>query len=238
MFTFPTITKAGRVLAGTTVSGLLLTMATATASATVSASATTAAGGQDWGAAAQFVSQINAARASAGRPRLSVSSALTSAAASWAATMARTGRLAHNPNLAGAVSGWKYLGENVGVGDTVASLESAFYGSSGHRSNMLDPDFTLVGVAVVHGGGRLWVAEEFIRPLGASAAHARPTSGRDPHPAARPRAPVATPAAKPSAQQLATLRQLNRAFAARHQGWAPSLSADALPYWTREVTAP
>lgn len=202
MFTFPTITKAGRVLAGTTVSGLLLTMTTATATA----SATTAAGGQDWGAAAQLVSQINAARASAGRPRLSVSSALTSAAASWAAT--------------------------------IASLESAFYGSSGHRSNMLDPDFTLVGVAVVHGGGRLWVAEEFMRPLAASAADARQTSGRDPHPAARPRAPVATPAAKPSAQQPATLRQLNRAFAARHQGWAPSLSADALPYWTREVTAP
>lgn len=229
MFTFPTITKAGRVLAVTTVCGLLVSTPVATAAAS--------AAGQDRGAAAQFIGQINAARASAGQPRLSVSSALTSAAASWAASMARSGRLAHNPNLAGSVSGWKYLGENVGVGDTVASLESAFYSSSGHRANMLDPDFTLVGVAVVHGGGRLWVAEEFMRPAGTASAQARRTSGRDGGSAGSPRAAVARPAYKPSAQELATLRQLNRAFAARHEGWAPSLPADALPYWTREVRA-
>jgi uncharacterized protein YkwD len=131
--------------------------------------------------AGQFIGQINSDRTANHRPRLTVSGPLMASAASWADAMARSNILAHNPHLATSVSGWKYLGENVGVGYSVASLESAFWASAPHRDNMLDPDYTQVGVAVVDVGGKLWVAEEFSRPLhatstvSASARAAHPT---------------------------------------------------------------
>jgi uncharacterized protein YkwD len=146
-------------------------LATAVAGALVGGSslaASASTGSQEPGMAAQFVARINSERAGSGRPALAVSSALTGAAERWAAAMARRNTLAHNPDLAGEVSGWHYLGENVGVGYSVSSLESAFWDSAEHRSNILDPHYTRVGVAVVDVGGKLWVAEEFEQPYGAS----------------------------------------------------------------------
>jgi hypothetical protein len=125
--------------------------------------------------AAQFVAKINSERAADHRPALSTSAALTSAAQGWAASMARRNSLSHNPNLAHEVSGWHYLGENVGVGYSVSSLESAFWGSAEHRSNILDAHYTRIGVAVVDVGGKLWVAEEFERPYGETSTPSRPT---------------------------------------------------------------
>lgn len=148
-------------------------LATAVAGALVGGSglaASAGTGSQEPGMAAQFVARINSERAGSGRAGLAVSSALTGAAERWAATMARQNTLAHNPDLAGEVSGWHYLGENVGVGYSVSSLESAFWNSAEHRSNILDPHYTRVGVAVVDVGGKLWVAEEFEQPYGESGA--------------------------------------------------------------------
>jgi uncharacterized protein YkwD len=95
------------------------------------ASAASSAAGQRPDLAAPFAFQINRARGAAGRPHLASSSTLTSVAAGWAAEMARTNVLAHNPHLAGSVSGWHFLGENVGVGYSAASLEGAFWGFAG-----------------------------------------------------------------------------------------------------------
>jgi uncharacterized protein YkwD len=143
--------------------GLTAALVGATA---LTASAST--GTQQPGMAAQFAAKINAERAANNRAGLAVSSALTGAAERWASTMASRNTLAHNPNLAGEVSGWRYLGENVGVGYSVSSLESAFWSSAEHRSNILDAHYTRIGVAVVDVGGKLWVAEEFELPYGAS----------------------------------------------------------------------
>jgi hypothetical protein len=115
--------------------------------------------------ASYFVNAINAQRAAHGRPRLAVSSEMTASAQRWASAMARSNTLAHNPRLASSVGNWKYLGENVGVGYSVSSLEAAFYASAHHRANMLDTDFTQIGVAVVVVKGKMWVAEEFRRPM-------------------------------------------------------------------------
>lgn len=138
-------------------------------------------GAQEPSMAGQFIGQINSERTANHRPRLTVTGQLMASAASWADAMARSNILAHNPRLATSVSGWKYLGENVGVGYSVSSLEAAFWASAPHRDNILDPDYTQVGVAVVDVGGKLWVAVEFSRPLrarsisSASARAARPT---------------------------------------------------------------
>jgi peptidoglycan hydrolase-like protein with peptidoglycan-binding domain len=127
------------------------------------------------GSAGYFVSAINAQRAAHGRARLAVSAEMTAAAQRWANAMARSNTLAHNPRLASSVGNWKYLGENVGVGYSAASLEGAFYASPHHRANMLDRDFTQIGVAVVVVNGKMWVAEEFRRPM-----HGASASGRAP----------------------------------------------------------
>jgi Cysteine-rich secretory protein family len=145
--------------------------------------------------ASAFVAQINGDRVSAGRPRLAISSALVSVASGWAEQMARSNVLAHNARLASAVHGWHYLGENVGVGYSTSSLEGAFWASPEHRSNMVDPDYTELGVAVVDVGGKLWVVEDFERPASAQPAATAHASG---HRAARPSTARSAPRPRPT----------------------------------------
>ena len=118
--------------------------------------------------AAYFISKINAQRVAHGRAKLAVDPAMMASAERWAKQMAKSNRLYHNPRLASSVSNWRYLGENVGVGYSNSSLEAAFYASTPHRDNMLDRDFTQIGVAVVVVHGKYWVAEEFRRPMHSS----------------------------------------------------------------------
>jgi uncharacterized protein YkwD len=233
MSTFPSDTtihttrevQVTRLLAAAGLTGLLV------AGSLTSGASAQAAGGQDWGAASQFIGQINGARAANHRPRLTISSTLTSVAAGWAASMARSNRLAHNPRLASSVHGWKYLGENVGVGDSVSQLEAAFWDSAGHRANMLDTDFTQVGVAVVSTGGRLWVAEEFMRPSGSSASSHGTSSS---HVASRASASGSSgrkgraETLRPTALEMAQSRLLQRIFAARHDSKTPNLDVQAV----------
>lgn len=113
-----------------------------------------------------FVSKINGARRSAGRPSLSVRSDLSSVAYRHSQRMARGNNLHHNPNLGSHVSNWQAVGENVGRGGDVASLHRAFMNSPSHRANILDRDYTEVGVGVVvDGNGIMWVTEVFRRPM-------------------------------------------------------------------------
>jgi uncharacterized protein YkwD len=115
--------------------------------------------------ASYFVNAINAQRVAHHRAKLKVSAEMTRAAQRWATSMAHSNQLAHNPKLASSVGNWRYLGENVGLGYSVSSLEAAFYASPHHRDNMLDSDYTEIGVAVVVVNGKMWVAEEFRRPM-------------------------------------------------------------------------
>jgi uncharacterized protein YkwD len=124
------------------------------------ATTTTSASG-----ASYFISAINAERVAHHKPRLAVSGDMMAAAQRWASQMARSNQLYHNPGLAHSVSNWRFLGENVGVGYSDSSLEAAFYASPEHRANMLDSDYTQIGVAVVIVNGKYWVAEEYRRPM-------------------------------------------------------------------------
>ena len=111
-----------------------------------------------------FVARVNAARHSAHRSTLRTTPQLTSVARAWARSLARGGTLAHNPRVTSQVRGWRYLGENVGVGDTTSSLHSAFMHSAPHRKNVLSTRYTTVGIGVAYGHGRMWVVEVFERP--------------------------------------------------------------------------
>ena len=128
--------------------------------------------------AATLVAKINASRAAHGLRPYAVRSDLNAVARAQALRMAARNSLFHNPNLTRDVHNWRWVGENVGYAPDALTVNAAFMASAGHRANILDRDFTEVGVGTVYSGGRLWVAEVFRQPLRASAtarvAHTHP----------------------------------------------------------------
>jgi peptidoglycan hydrolase-like protein with peptidoglycan-binding domain len=88
--------------------------------------------------------------------------------------MAATRSLQHNPALTREVRNWQSLGENVGDGPNLRDLATAFWNSSEHRRNILDPDFTQVGIAATIADHRIWIAVEFRDPLRSAAPASQP----------------------------------------------------------------
>ena len=114
------------------------------------------------GAAGSFVNKVNSARASSGKAPLEVYWDLTDDAKPQANRMASKQELYHTPNLGGVTTGWKTLGENVGVGPDVNGLFDAFMGSSAHRANILG-NYNYIGVGVkVDDNGIMWVSMIFM----------------------------------------------------------------------------
>ncbi|MFL6140157.1 MAG: CAP domain-containing protein [Frankiaceae bacterium] len=179
-----------RLLPGLTALGLL---AGALLAATTPAEGSTPA--------ARFVAAVNAARAGHGLPALRVATDMTAVAAAWAGQMAGAHDIAHDPQLRTAITGWRALGENVGMGPDVASISAAFMGSAPHRANILDPHYTDIGVgAAVGTDGTLYVVEDFRQPT-------RPaTTGPSPAPRATPATPALTTPRATSAPPAAAPR--------------------------------
>lgn len=136
------------------------TLAAAAAAAILLASAPTSASTSQ---ESDFVSRINAERSSRGLRTLTVKSDLTAVARDWSEQMARAGAISHDPNLASKVSGWTMLGDNVGKGPTVSSIQKAFMESPTHRDIILEGDFNQVGVGVYQSGSTLYVTQVFAR---------------------------------------------------------------------------
>ncbi len=108
---------------------------------------------------------MNAERAAIGLAPLSLHSDLNDDAALWSLYMFEVGDLSHNPSLAAVTTRWDSLGENVGVGPTIGSLQVAFMASAGHRGNILG-DYDSVGIAVVEENPtKLWVTVIFMKTL-------------------------------------------------------------------------
>jgi hypothetical protein len=114
-------------------------------------------------------SKINSARANHSRHQLTTRSDLVAVARGQARRMAARNTLYHNPALARQVHNFRWVGENVGYGPSVALVHSAFMASPGHKANILDRDYTEVGVGAVWANGRVWIAEVFRQPLHATA---------------------------------------------------------------------
>ncbi len=137
------------------------------------------ASASDPAAQADFVGRINALRASQGAGQLQLHPMLTAKAEAWAAHMAATGCLCHS-NLTDGISGsWSKLGENVGRGPNVASLQAAFTASPEHFANMVDKRFEWVGIGVAYGAGQMWVAEVFMDGAGPPAPSGTPIGNVD-----------------------------------------------------------
>lgn len=190
----------------------------------VSAARPAAATGTDSG---NFVSAVNASRAQSGLAPYTLRSDLSSVAYSWAKHMAASGTLSHNPDLANQVSNWTYLGENVGYGPDWRTIENALMKSPSHRANILDRDFTEIGVGVVVVDGRMWVTQVFRRPAKATTTTTKttsktstktttktvtkPTSKPATKPVAKPvTKPTSKPATRPTASPAPTAEDLLR----------------------------
>jgi len=112
---------------------------------------------------AAFVAKINDLRATKGLAGLQVNANLTTKARAWAAGMAAAGRIWHSTLSDGITADWQKLGENVGMGGSVAGLHAAFVASPHHYENLVDPAFTQVGIGIAMSGSTIFVAEEFMQ---------------------------------------------------------------------------
>ena len=141
-----------------------------------------------------FAAAIASERASRGLSGLATKGDLTTVARRHSTIMADANHLHHNPTLGSSVTGWQKVGENVGRGPSVGALHDAFMASPGHRRNILDPDWTEVGVGVVVRDGTIWVTVVFRRPLAP-----KPAPAPAPKPAPKPApAPAPAPAPEPA----------------------------------------
>ena len=151
-------------------------------------------------AAGDFLSRTNSLRASKGIAALGSDSRMVAIAQRWASHMSATQTLSHNTNLPNEIPpDWQKYGENVGTGPSVDAIQQAFVNSPHHYANLVDPDFAVVGIAVVTDSrGALWVVEDFL--LEASPPPPPPPPSSSPPP---PPAPSATSAPTPPATSAA-----------------------------------
>lgn len=165
---------------------------------------------------AQFVALLNQTRAKGGLAPLTVDPELTALARQWAQHQADDGHISHaNPISAGVTADWLKLGENVGTGGNVTAVMNAFIASPGHYANIMDPEFTKVGVGVVWVGNALYTTHRFMKlapvatpdPTPAPAEDAAPAPAEpDPAPAPEPAPPVAAARVAPTPTTTAAPR--------------------------------
>ncbi len=110
-----------------------------------------------------FRKKMNAEREARGLGKLSLDPELSKAARVHTNEMVKRDTLYHtsSTDLKNRVTNWIVLGENVGVGGTVASLHEAFMNSPAHRDNILYNTYKHVGVGVKKANGRMWVTVIF-----------------------------------------------------------------------------
>ena len=134
---------------------------------------------------------VNQHRASHGLGDLHQDPALQMVARRQAQRMVAAGYIYHNPSLAaeagGAVPNWLRVGENVGVGGDVPSVEDAFLNSPPHHAN-IDNQYSVIGLgAMAADDGRLYFTQNFAfqRAAEPAAAPAPPPAASGTRPAAR-----------------------------------------------------
>jgi len=187
----------------------------------------------DAGMESQFVTLINALRASKGLGTLSVDANLTQIGRGWSQQMANAGTISHNPNFPNEVtSDWQTLGENVGQGYTVQSLFDAFVASPHHYENLVEPSYTRIGIGVVvTSSGQIFTSHEFesLRSGGGSAPASAPSTTKATTPrASTPRTTAAPRVTTPRPATTSAPRAATTAPAATAPT-APAAPAAAAP---------
>src|SRR5277367_1769208 len=114
----------------------------------------------------------NQARAQAGLAPLKLDPGLSAAARQHSALMASQKQLSHDlpgePALPQRLAATSKLelsseAENVSLAPSVDDSHQGFMHSAHHRANLLDADFNLAGIGVVHTGHFVYVTQDFAR---------------------------------------------------------------------------
>ncbi len=117
------------------------------------------------------VELLNADRAKNGLSPLKTNSQLTSLAGNYAQDMMDRNYFAHNnpegqtpfDRMKNAGISYNYAGENIAINNNVTAAETAFMNSAGHKANILNTNYTEVGVGVRYNSdGSAYVVQEFI----------------------------------------------------------------------------
>jgi uncharacterized protein YkwD len=119
----------------------------------------------------ELFARLNAERQARGLDPLQWDRDLANMAADWSQHMASSNDFSHRDlGAASSLPGidkFSALGENIawvqGYPNEAYQLHTGWMHSDGHRSNMLQPGFDSVGIAVVCSGGRAWATQNFGR---------------------------------------------------------------------------
>jgi hypothetical protein len=145
---------------------------------------------------------MNRDRAARRLAALSRHDGLSEIARAHSTQMATLSVLEHSVQLgrtvAGVISTFRLVAENVGSGPTAIAVHDAFMRSEAHRANILG-DFNLVGVGVAaDAGGQLWVTEIFVKDSTAPAPPPPPPPTKAPAKTPPPQPPSVKAAAAPT----------------------------------------
>ncbi|WP_040167186.1 CAP domain-containing protein [Microbacterium gorillae] len=176
----------------------LLALAALTAAvllpATSAAAATTPAAGTA-AEAATVLELTNTARAEHDAAPVAYSPAVAEVAQSWAEQLARSGELSHDADYATKMpDGWLGVAENVAMSSdaTPADLHAMWMDSPGHRANLLNSGYNVMGVGLATADdGTLFGVEVFGRYADPVTAGAEPLETPDPTANPTPPAPIA-----------------------------------------------
>jgi uncharacterized protein YkwD len=114
---------------------------------------------------------LNADRAKNGLSALKLNSQLTTLGGNYAQDMINRNYFSHNnpegqtpfDRMKNAGISYTYAGENIAINNNVTAAETAFMNSSGHKANILNKNYTDVGVGVRYDSkGSAYVVQEFI----------------------------------------------------------------------------
>ncbi|NJL45991.1 MAG: CAP domain-containing protein [Leptolyngbyaceae cyanobacterium SM2_3_12] len=120
-----------------------------------------------------LLTRINAERQRVGAPPLRINPQLTTAAQRHAQDMAQNRQISHNGSDGSTMQSriedarypWTTIGENVAMGQaTPAAVMTSWMNSPGHRQNILNPDFTELGLSYAEAAGRLYWVQVFAAP--------------------------------------------------------------------------
>lgn len=153
-------------------------------------------------AAAQHLLELtNAERRQAGVGTLAWRDDVADLAVAHSQEMAQAGDIFHSTAYFGTavknLLNAAVRGENVAYNGDVDDAHARLMASPGHRANILDARFSVVGIGVVRAAdGRYFITEDFLQPAGAPRP-AAPAVTRTTAPAAPRRATITTPPTTP-----------------------------------------
>ena len=114
-------------------------------------------------AQSQVQRELNSDRVAHKLAALPINAEAQAKAQAWAQRLASERKLYHSHLPDGIRSKWCSLGENVGYGPSVASIEDAYMASPGHRANILATKWNGVGVGYATNGTRVYTVHVFIK---------------------------------------------------------------------------